>query len=63
MRANLDGSQLELVAWGIRNAFGLGFLPDGRLLATDQGADQRGSRPIVAGPELLNEVKQGSWYD
>jgi glucose/arabinose dehydrogenase len=62
MRANLDGSQLELVAWGIRNAFGLGFLPDGRLLATDQGADQRGSRPIVAGPELLYEVKKGSWY-
>ena len=62
MRANLDGSDLELVAWGIRNAFGLGFLPDGRLLATDQGADQRGSRPVVAGPELLFEIKMGSWY-
>jgi len=62
MRANLDGSNLELVAWGIRNAFGLGFLPDGRLLATDQGADRRGSRPIVNTPELLFEVKKGSWY-
>lgn len=62
MRANLDGSELELVAWGLRNAFGLGFLPDGRLLATDQGADQRGSRPVVAGPELLFEIKMGSWY-
>lgn len=62
MRANLDGSDLELVAWGIRNAFGLGFLPDGRLLATDQGADERGSRPIVSAPELLFEVEKGSWY-
>jgi glucose/arabinose dehydrogenase len=62
MRANPDGSDLELVAWGIRNPFGLGFLPDRRLLATDQGADQRGSRPIARGPELLFEIKKGSWY-
>ncbi|HEY6968721.1 MAG TPA: sugar dehydrogenase [Candidatus Angelobacter sp.] len=62
MRANLDGSDLELVAWGIRNAFGLGFLPDGRLLATDQGMDQRGSRPVCKVPELLFEIKKGSWY-
>lgn len=62
MRANPDGSNLELVAWGIRNPFGLGFLPDGRLLASDQGSDQRGSRPIANGPELLFEIKKGSWY-
>src|SRR5205085_2475299 len=46
MRCNPDGTDLELVAWGLRNAFGLGFLPDGRLLAIDQGADDRGSRPV-----------------
>lgn len=62
MRANLDGSELELVAWGIRNAFGLGFLPDGRLLATDQGMDQRGSRPVCKVPEYMFEIKKGSWY-
>lgn len=62
MRANLDGSELELVAWGIRNAFGLGFLPDGRLLATEQGADERGSRPVSKMPELLFEVKKDAWY-
>jgi glucose/arabinose dehydrogenase len=62
MRANLDGSDLELVAWGIRNAFGLGFLPDGRLLATEQGADERGSRPVSKMPEFLFEVKTGAWY-
>jgi glucose/arabinose dehydrogenase len=62
MRCNLDGSGLELVAWGLRNAYGLGFLPDGRLLATDQGADDRGSRPIGGAPDLLFEVRAGAWY-
>lgn len=62
MRCNPDGSELELVAWGIRNAFGLGFLPDGRLLAVDQGADDRGSRPVGNIPDLLFEVRQGAWY-
>lgn len=62
MRCELDGSGLELVAWGLRNAFGLGFLPDGRLLALDQGADDRGSRPVGGVPELLYEVREGAWY-
>lgn len=62
MRCRRDGSGLELVAWGLRNPFGLGFLPDGRLIATDQGADDRGSRPIGNAPDLLFEVKAGAWY-
>jgi glucose/arabinose dehydrogenase len=61
MRCAADGSGLELVAWGLRNAFGLGFLPDGRLLAVDQGADDRGSRPIGDAPDLLYEVRPGAW--
>lgn len=62
MRCNPDGSELELVAWGLRNAFGLGFLPDGRLLAIDQGADDRGSRPVGNVPDMLFEVREGAWY-
>lgn len=62
MRCNPDGSELELVAWGLRNAYGLCFLPDGRLLATDQGADVRGSRPVWNCPDFLYEVKRGAWY-
>ena len=62
MRCNPDGSGLELFAWGLRNAFGIGFLPDGRLLAVDQGADDRGSRPVGNVPDLLFEVQQGAWY-
>jgi glucose/arabinose dehydrogenase len=62
MRCDPDGSHLELVAWGLRNAYGLGFLPDGRLLAVDQGADDRGSRPVANAPDLLFEVREGAWY-
>lgn len=62
MRCRRDGGGLEVVAWGLRNAYGLGFLPDGRLLATDQGPDDRGSRPIGNAPDLLYEVKAGAWY-
>lgn len=62
MRCNEDGSDLELVAWGLRNAYGLGFLSDGRLLAVDQGADDRGSRPAANVPDMLFEVRKGAWY-
>jgi Glucose / Sorbosone dehydrogenase len=62
MRCSPEGGQLELVAWGLRNAYGLGFLPDGRLLATDQGPDDRGSRPVGHAPDLLFELRPGCWY-
>lgn len=62
MRCATDGSDLELIAWGLRNAFGLGFLDDGRLVAIDQGADDRGSRPIGNAPDLLYDVRAGAWY-
>jgi glucose/arabinose dehydrogenase len=62
MRCNPDGSDLELVAWGLRNAFAIGFLPDGTLLAIDQGADDRGSRPVGNAPDLLFAVHHGAWY-
>jgi glucose/arabinose dehydrogenase len=62
LRCNPDGSDLELVAWGVRNGFGMGFLPDGRLLVTDQGADDRGSRPVADVPDYLWEITPGAWY-
>jgi glucose/arabinose dehydrogenase len=62
MRCNADGGELELVAWGLRNAYGLAFLEDGTLLAIDQGADERGSRPIGNAPDLLYAIRQSAWY-
>src|SRR4029079_877287 len=58
MRVRPDGSDLQLVAWGLRNAFGIGFLPDGRLLAVDQGADDRGSRPLGNAPDMIFDIRR-----
>jgi glucose/arabinose dehydrogenase len=62
MRCDLHGLNLELVAWGLRNPYGLGFLPDGRLLALDLGFNDRGSRPVGNAPSCLFEVTAGAWY-
>lgn len=62
MRCNLDGSGLELVAWGLRNPYGLGFSPEGRLLALDLGMNDRGSRPVGNAPSCLFAIEPGAWY-
>lgn len=60
-RANPDGSQLEIVADGFRNLFGLSFSPDGRLFGTNNGFDFRGSRPIEGDWDTFYELTPG-WY-
>lgn len=62
LRMDPDGSNLEVYAWGLRNPFGLGFTPDGKLLCTDAGMDERGSRPVANAPDCLWEIKAGAWY-
>jgi glucose/arabinose dehydrogenase len=62
LRCNLDGSGLEVFAWGLRNPFGLAFGPDGQLYAADNGYDDRGSRPVGNAPDVIWRVKQGAWY-
>jgi glucose/arabinose dehydrogenase len=62
MRISQEGGKPELVAWGLRDPFALAFSPDGRLFAIDNGYDQRGSRPIWGAPELVWEIRHGTWY-
>lgn len=62
LRCNPDGSGLEVVAWGLRNPYGLAFAPDGRLYATEHGMDDRGGRYIVGDPDDFYEIRQGQWY-
>lgn len=57
-----DGSDLRVVAWGLRNPYGLAFHPDGRLFATEHGADERGARWIVGDLDDLYEIREGAWY-
>lgn len=62
MRLPLNGGDLELVAWGFRNPFGMAFAADGTLYVTDNGYDTRGSRPTYGSGDYLWRVKSGTWY-
>ena len=62
LRVRPEGGEIELVAWGLRNPFGLAFGPDGGLYATDNGYDERGSRPVFGSGDYLWRIERGSWY-
>lgn len=61
-RANIDGSELEQYATGLRNPFALNIAPYGGLLCIDQGYDARGSRPVANAPDPLYLIREGGWY-
>ena len=62
LRANLDGSELELVAWGLRNPARIEFDRRDRLYAANHGYDVRGSRPIANAPDEFYRITPGLWY-
>lgn len=62
LRANPDGSQLELVAWGLRNPFRIKFDRYNRLFAANHGMDVRGSRPVDNSPDEFQWISPGMWY-
>jgi len=62
LRCDPDGSNLEVVAWGLRNPYGIAFHPDERLFATEHGIDERSGRYIVGDYDDCYEIKEGAWY-
>ncbi|MDW0116054.1 PQQ-dependent sugar dehydrogenase [Sporosarcina thermotolerans] len=62
LRANPDGSDLELVAWGLRNPFRIHFDSYDRLFAANHGMDVRGSRPVANSPDEFQWIRPGMWY-
>ena len=71
LSANLDGTDLKMVGWGFRSAYGIAFSPADnktKLLVTANGADERGSRPIandtekVYGIDTSNSSQLGRFY-
>jgi len=62
LRCNPDGSELEVVAWGLRNPYGIAFDADGRLFATEHGMDERSFRYVTGDPDDLYEIQEGAWY-
>lgn len=61
LRANTDGSNIELVAWGVRCANFLKFF-EGRLYVSNSSYDVRGSRPIANAPDEFLIINEGEWY-
>lgn len=62
LRANPDGSNLELVVWGLRNPFRIQFDKCNRLFAANHGMDVRGSRPVANSPDEFQLIRPGCWY-
>ncbi len=62
LRANLDGSNLELVAWGLRYPSHIRFDNQNRLFVANQSFEDRGSRPIANAPDEFLLVVPGLWY-
>lgn len=62
MRIPLEGGKPEVIGWGFRNPFGLAVSPDGRIFITDNGFDDRGSRPVWGAGDVLWELKPDTWY-
>jgi glucose/arabinose dehydrogenase len=62
LSAALDGSDLRVEAWGLRNPYGLEVGPDGAIYFVMHGDDARGSRPIENAPDCLYRLEPGAWY-
>ncbi len=62
IRWNPESGEAELVAWGLRNPYGVAFHPDGRLFATEHNIDERSQRYIVGDHEDFYEIVEGEWY-
>jgi glucose/arabinose dehydrogenase len=62
LRANLDGSDMELIAWGLRYPSHIGFDSNYHLFAANQGFEDRGSRPIINAPDEFLSIRKDVWY-
>jgi glucose/arabinose dehydrogenase len=62
MRLPLNGGELEVVAWGLRNPYGLALSPQNELYITENSYDVRGNRPVWGTGDVLWKIQQGSWY-
>lgn len=62
LRIPVAGGAVELVAWGLRNPFGMAIAPGNRLFVTDNAFDSRGSRPVWGSGDVLWEIKNSAWY-
>ncbi len=53
---------ITMHAWGFRNLLGLGWDKNGKMYATENGYDIRGSRPVNDDIDVSLRVNEGMWY-
>jgi len=56
-RCHPDGSGLELLAWGLRNPYGLAFSETGELYAADNDYEEKGERAVGDDPDRIWHIK------
>ncbi len=56
-RSKPDGSDVELLAWGIRNPYGMAFGEDGDLYVSDNDYEEKGDRAIGEDPDRIWQIR------
>ena len=59
-RSKPDGSDVELLAWGVRNPFGLAINEAGDLYASDNDLEEYGHRAVAEDPDRIWRIKNAS---
>jgi len=53
---------ITMHAWGFRNLIGIGWDKNGKMYATENGYDIRGSRPVKDEYDASLRINEGMWY-
>lgn len=61
-RSDLDGENIERIAWGLRSSFGYRYGPEGKLIATMNSANPMPPRGLFFDYETVYEIQEGEWY-
>jgi glucose/arabinose dehydrogenase len=56
-RSQLDGSEMELLAWGVRNPYGMAFGEDGELYVSDNDYEETSERAIANDPDRIWRIR------
>jgi len=59
-RSRPDGSELELLAWGLRNPYGLAFNEQGELYASDNDLEEKGERAVRDDPDRVWHIRNAA---
>ncbi|WP_274433741.1 hypothetical protein [Alicyclobacillus sp. ALC3] len=56
-RARPDGTDIELLAWGLRNPYGMAFSEDGKLYVSDNDLEEKGERAVAGDPNRIWRIR------